>query len=132
VVLLRAVGQFLLGELYPVIEDQRLKFRVLVAAHLASTLASEVESEAEVVEGELESLAKLMPDLRPASGQAVSQRERRELLATLNQELSARLRDGRFDSQHIESIREHLKQVLIRSLAIVSPRFDTSREIETG
>jgi hypothetical protein len=129
-VLLQAIAQFLLGEVYPLIEDQRLKFRVLVAAHLASTVASELASEAELMENELGSLAKLLPHLRPAPGESSSEQERRQMLARLNQELAARLREGRFDSRQLELVRDHLKQVLTRTLAIVSPRFDTSAEIE--
>jgi hypothetical protein len=129
-VLLQAIAQFLWGEAYPLIEDQRLKFRVLIAAHLASTVASELGSEAELIENELASLTKLFPDLRPAPAESSSEQGRRQTLARLNQDLAARLREGRFDSRQLELVRDHLKQVLTRTLAIVSPRFDTSAEIE--
>ncbi len=123
--LLRAVAQFLSGEAYPAIEDKRLKFRVLIAANLANTVASELELGPSLIEGELARLEALLPDVSRAGHESPEQR-----LAHLNADLVLLLRANRFDDQQRQEVWKHVKQTLIETLGIVNPRFDTSPEIE--
>jgi Domain of unknown function (DUF6285) len=119
---LEALGRFLLEELQPAVADKRLGFRVLIAAHLASTVAAELEARPLHAQAELLRLAALLPDV-PVSSDA------RVALRDLNAALVDRLRQS--DAlQDDAGVRAHLRATLADALAVFSPRFDTSPDIE--
>ncbi len=63
-VLLTAIARFLVEEARPALADPRLNFRALIAAHLASVVASELTSDEETVTRELARLRAFFPDSR--------------------------------------------------------------------
>ena len=85
---LEALARFLLEELQPTVTDKRLAFRVLIAAHLASTLASELEVHKAHAEAEFRRLRALLPDVEVCSA------DTQAALRTLNATLAERLRRG--------------------------------------
>jgi len=120
---LEALARFLLEELQPAVKDKRLGFRVLIAAHLASTLAAELESRDARLESELQRLRGLLPDVADAS--LAREAELRQLNAALAERLrrdASGLEDG--------AVRAHLRQTLLDALQVLSPRFDTSLDVE--
>ncbi len=128
--LLQAIAKFLVGEAYPNIADKRLNFRVLIAANLANMVAAEMESELALMDAELARLAELMPDAAAGREPAQSEVERRQLLLELNRELATRIRQRRFSSKEQQRVWDHVRETLVRTLAIDNPRFDTSSQIE--
>ncbi len=120
---LEALARFLLEELQPTVTDKRLAFRVLIAAHLASTLAAELEVRQPHAEAELLRLRALLPDVAglPAETSAA--------LRTLNAALTDRLRRGEALPDDA-ALRAHLRSTLSATLSALSPRFDTSPDIE--
>lgn len=129
-VLLQAIARFLISDVYPSIPDKRLNFRVLIAAHLANMVSAEIESEHALIEAELARLTELMPDAPAAHRAAQSDAQRLQLLSELNAELAERIRQGRLSPQARRRALSHVKESLLRSLAVDNPRFDTSAEIE--
>ena len=111
--LLEAIAQFLERDLKGQIADPRLAFRVLIAAHLANTIAIELRTEAEHTAAELASLRELLAE----GGD----------LPALRRELAARLRDGRLAPERAMA---HLQATLARRLQVVSPRFDLLEVID--
>ncbi len=127
--LLQAVARFLVSEVYPSIADKRLNFRVLIAANLANMVAAEMESEHALIDAEIARLTDLMPDMaRPSAAQSES--ERFQLLSELNRELAARIRQRRLSPAERRRAWAHVRESLIRTLAVDNPRFDASPNIE--
>lgn len=121
--LLEAVARFLLEEVHGAVADQRLAFRVLVAAHLSSTLAEQLRAGDAVDRAEGDRLRALLPD-------APAPEDLREALRRLNRELARRIRERALTPDALSRARDHLRRTLLDALAIASPRFDTSSEIE--
>ena len=120
---LEALARFLLEELPPAVSDKRLAFRVLIAAHLASTVAAELDARPLHAQAELERLSALLPDVPVSSDVRVALRD-------LNAALVDRLLKG--DSLKDEAaLRAHLRATLADALGVFSPRFDTSPDIES-
>ena len=115
-VLLFAIARFLEEEVRPVVKDPRLNFRVLIATHLAATVANECRTGAH---DETEALARL----RALYGVDAPYRE-------LEARLAKDIREGTFDGAKRELVEEHVKKTLLAKLAVNSPRFDTQQEIE--
>lgn len=127
--LLQAIARFLISDLYPNIPDKRLNFRVLIAAHLANMVSAEMDSEHALIEAEIARLMELMPDASPGRLPA-SDGERLQLVAELNRELAARIRQRRLSADEARRASAHVKETLLRTLAVDNPRFDASPEIE--
>jgi len=119
---LEALSRFLLEELHPAVPDKRLAFRVLIAAHLASTLAAELDERPSHAAAELERLEALLPDVEAPTG------DTRAALRTLNAALVERLGRGRLPDD--AALRSHLRATLADALRVFSPRFDLSPDIE--
>lgn len=132
--LLAAIARFLAEEVRPTIADPRLNFRVLIAAHLAMVVGSECASEDEVDARELERFRALYPDdeqLAPhAPHKTTTHAELHALLRAYNERLAAEIRGGRLDDARRAQVSEHVKTTLLATLAVNSPRFDASVEIE--
>jgi len=120
---LEALARFLLEELQPTVTDKRLAFRVLIAAHLASTLAAELEVRQPHAEAELLRLRSLLP------GVAVSAADTAGALRALNAALVECLQGGGALPDDA-ALRAHLRKTLSDTLSALSPRFDTSLDIE--
>jgi hypothetical protein len=128
-VLLTAISRFLIEEVRPALTDSRLNFRALIAAHLASVVASELTSDEETVTRDLARLRQFFPE--PAlTAPAESLDARRALVADLNTRLAARLRERTPDPDELAAIAAALRESLREKLAIDNPRFDTSLDIE--
>src|SRR4051812_30641733 len=83
-VLLDAIASFLLTQVKPAISDPALGFRVLIAANLATVVASEIRSGDEQNAAERERLRALLPEVQGE-------------VPALNAALASRLREGRGD-----------------------------------
>jgi hypothetical protein len=114
--LLGAIARFLAEDIRPAVADPRLNFRLLVAAHLALTVANECRAGASEDGAELARLRAFYP------GSA-------ESLAELNARLAKDVREGAVPADDAR-LRDHVKKSLLAKLAINSPRFDTAPEIE--
>jgi hypothetical protein len=119
---LEALARFLLEELQPTVTDKRLAFRVLIAAHLASTLAAELDVRPLHAQAELLRLSALLPEVPVSS-------DTRLALRDLNAALVDRLLQQATPADDA-AVRAHLKATLADALSVFSPRFDTSPEIE--
>lgn len=115
--LLEALAKFLIADLQPAVKDKKLAFRVLIASHLATTLANQLRGQAERQGAELGRLREL---LGRGDGTA------REL----NAALAEKLRRGSLSAEDFEKTSAVLRQNLQDALAVVNPTFDTSAEIE--
>ena len=127
-VLLAAISRFLVEEVRPALTDPRLNFRALIAAHLASVVASEITSDEEAVTRELARLVRIFPDAPPAPSESLD--ARRKLVADLNARLATRLRAETPPPAELAQIAEILRESLREKLAVENPRFDTSLTIE--
>lgn len=119
---LEALSRFLLEELQPEVPDKRLAFRVLIAAHLAATVAAELESRGPHAEAELLRLTALLPDVPVSSDVRVALRD-------LNAALVDRLVQGNPPEDDV-ALRAHLRLTLADALSVFSPRFDRALDIE--
>ena len=126
-VLLTAISRFLIEEARPALSDPRLSFRALIAAHLASVVASELASDEDFVTRELARLRALFPE-EPMPGESLDARRAR--VAEMNARLAVRLREGVTTPAELAKIAEALRESLREKLSIDNPRFDTSPEIE--
>ena len=115
--LLFAIARFLEEDVRPQIKDARLNFRVLVATHLAATVANECRTGAQL---EAEAAARLHAIYTDAPAATY-----RELEARLATDLRAGALAGKDDL-----VQSHVKATLLAKLAVNSPRFDTRTEIE--
>ena len=120
---LEALSRFLLEELQPAVADKRLAFRVLIAAHLAATLAAELQAHRPQAEAELRRLRALLPELPVSSAETEAE------LSALNAALAERLRRGEPPADDA-ALRAHLRATLADALSVLSPRFDISSDIE--
>lgn len=128
--LLEAVAQFLMTEIQPAIADKRLGFRVLIAANLASVVASELRTEDDHHTAELLRLQALLPGMLEGDPRQLPAARRAQALSSMNHELARRLRAHRVPEEELVPVLVHLKQTLTERLSIVNPRFDTSPDIE--
>jgi hypothetical protein len=131
-VLLTAISRFLIEEVRPALTDSRLNFRALIAAHLASVVASELTSDEETVTRDLARLGQFFPESSLSVRAGESLDARRALVADLNARLAARLRERTPERDELAPIAAALRESLREKLAIENPRFDTSLEIETS
>jgi len=115
--LLEALAKFLIADLQPQVADKKLAFRVLIASHLATTLANQLRGQAERDGAELQRLRAL---LGRSDGDAQA----------LNAALAEKLRQGPLSADDFRKTAQVLQQNLQDALAVVNPTFDTSPEIE--
>ena len=120
---LEALARFLLEELQPAVKDKRLAFRVLIAAHLAATLANELEARPAHAAAEFLRLQTLLPEVK------VPPDDVHGALHILNATLVERLARGDAPADDV-ALRAHMRKTLADALRVLSPRFDTSSDIE--
>lgn len=128
--LLDALARFLMEDVRPVVADPAVSYRLLIAANLASTMAREVRTDDERDDEELARLQALLPGVVPKGATSTRRGERRAAIADLNQVLVGRLRDGTLPDDRRKAAEEHVRRTLLAELSVLSPRFDTSPEIE--
>ncbi len=124
--LLQATANFLLEEIQGAVKDKRLAFRTLIAAHLASTLAEEIRTEEARELAELGRLQALLPD----DTAPLAKLSRREQIRALSRALAKRIRSGEVPEAQLGRVRAFVRQTLMETLAVVSPTFDVSPDIE--
>lgn len=127
--LLDAVAQFLMAEVAPAVTDKKVSFRVLIAAHLASTVAQELRGESPRIDAELERLQALLPNIVHGDARKLPERERQSALDLFNEQLAIRIRKGALDRDELSKAGQHLKQTLLETLAVVNPRFETEDDL---
>src|SRR6185295_12824846 len=110
--LLEALAKFLIADLQPAVKDKKLAFRVLIASHLATTLANQLRGQAERQGAELQRLREL---LGRSDGDVQS----------LNAALAEKLRSGPLSAEDFARASAALKHNLQDALAVVNPTFDT-------
>lgn len=115
--LLEALAKFLIADLQPAVKDKKLAFRVLIASHLATTLANQLRGKAERQGAELKRLRELL-----GRGDGTTHE--------LNAALAEKLRAGPLSAEDFKKSSEVLQHNLQDALAVVNPTFDTSAEIE--
>ncbi len=115
--LLEALAKFLIADLHPTVKDKKLAFRVLIASNIAATLATQLRGQEERRGAERDRLRALL-----GRGDGT--------VPELNAALAAKLRAGGLSADEMGRIAECLKQNLQQALAVVTPSFDTSAEIE--
>src|SRR4051794_13721072 len=115
--LLEALARFLIADLQPTVKDKKLAFRVLIASNLATTLATQLRGQDERRAAERDRLRALL-----GRGDGTVQE--------LNAALAAKLRAGGLSADELGRIAVCLKENLQQALAVVTPSFDTSLEIE--
>jgi len=114
--LLDALAKFLMTDLQPTVKDKKLAFQVLIAGHLCATLATQLRTQTQRRSAELERLRELLGH----GGE----------LAQLNAELEAKLKAGSLPEQELRRISSFLKESMKEALAVSSPAFDPSEDIE--
>jgi hypothetical protein len=132
-VLLSAIARFLVEDARPALSDPRLAFRALIAANLASIVASELSSDAEATRSELTRLRALFPDAPPAGESPEGEhgeQDPRDQVVALTERLARRLREESPGQDELARIAAALRESLREKLAVDNPRFDTSPEIE--
>jgi hypothetical protein len=126
--MLLAVAKFLGTEVRPLVKDPKVSFRLLIAAHLCATVASECDGEEAQDRAELGRLVSLLADVPHAEPGSAS----RKAIAKGNAELARAIRDGAVPIDASSPAFAHIKATLVEKLAINSPRFDTRADIESG
>ena len=114
--LLQGLATFLDQDVRPTIDDRALSFRVLVASHLARSVAFEVQGGDAAVIAALERLGAEIPTEAGA---------RRTQLKALHADLAARIRAGDLP----EGIGDHVRACLRDELSLTNPRFDLSPDL---
>ncbi len=121
--LLDAVRELLTGEIMPIIRDDGLRFKVLIAANVLSIVGRELDAGDEALNKEISRLSGLLPRAYIAPEDPV-----RETIANLNYGLVKAIRKAPDDSPLLEvggDAWEHVKQTLEDQLAVANPKFDT-------
>lgn len=133
--LLRALAAFLYADVRPVLTAEShpgLRFRTLVAAHLAERMADEVAVDGQLVADELAALARaLTPASTSGTDALVGDRSaQRARIAELRTELARRIRADDLDESQRAVVRAELRAVMGARLAVQSPKFVLTDEIE--
>ena len=114
--LAEAVREFIETEVLPGIEDQRLRFRTLVALNGLGILERELRLGAPLVRREVESLMRLLARADPIPDDLD---ELRRLSGDLNRELARRIRSGDAPADALA----HLLATIADKLRVASPRY---------
>ena len=120
--LVGAVAGFLSKEIVPVVSDPRLRFRVLIAANVLGIVARELRVGEAPLLAEWQRLIALLDveaDDPPARATQL-----RNSVATMNEELCARIRAGEADAGEWRSeVLNHVEQTVIDKLQVANPKY---------
>ena len=114
--LLDAVRELLSAEILPTIQDDGLRFRVLIAANVLAIVGRELTIGEPLRQAEFDRLAKLLPEVL-RNGVDIT---------TLNSQLVAAIRSLPAEEATIApggDIWAHVKQTLIDQLIVANPKF---------
>lgn len=126
--LIAAVRQHLEAAILPAIEDRRLRFQTLVAAHVLGIVERELGLSAGQIEAEWLRLGELLADAQPlpTSQQATAIDERNRRICELIQQ-------GAFDAEPEQSkLWQHLAQTAAEKLTVANPKFLARLQREGG
>jgi hypothetical protein len=119
--LTEAVAEFLEREILPALNDQRLRFRALVAANVLKILARELEAGDAPLRAEWRRLARL---LNRGADMPARAEELRGAVLQMNRELAARIRAGEADeAEFFNAALAHAEATAIEKLQIANPRY---------
>lgn len=120
--LVEAVAQFLSQEIVPQMNDQRSRFRSLIAANVLTVVARELAAGETPLLAEWQSLGILLGDMNSQAPERAA--ELQSAVLARNRELCARIRAGDFDNHtRGELLHEHLTATVIDKLRIANPRY---------
>lgn len=115
--LIDSVRRFLEEEVLPASADQRLKFRVRVAAHVLAVAARERHLERGLLEAESARLEALLPE----AGRSLVPGPVEARIEALNEVLASAIRAGRLDAAPGTPVWEHLRRTAVEKLEIANP-----------
>lgn len=119
--LVEAVAQFIDQEIVPQAQNQRSRFRSLIAANVLSIVARELAAGDEPLLAEWHSLGTLLGDISSQAPERAA--DLRAAVVARNRELCARIRAGDFDYEAERALlNEHLVAVTTDKLRIANPR----------
>ncbi len=119
--LLEALADFLEKEAVPVVEDPRLRFRLMIAGNLARILEREADLEETLLQSERKRLLPLLGKELPGTDPSGS-RLRKEVL-NLNQDFRRRIRAGEMDKGGAaQKAFAHALATLEGKLAVANPK----------
>lgn len=119
--LIAAVRQHLETAVLPTIDDQRLRFQTLVAAHVLSVVERELELGDEQLQAEWQRLDTLLHEEQQLPP---SHAERAAALQARNRRLCELIRAGAFDQDsEQDALWQHLQQSAVAKLAVANPKF---------
>ncbi|MEW6777213.1 MAG: DUF6285 domain-containing protein [Bdellovibrionota bacterium] len=119
--LLEALADFLEREAVPVVEDPRLRFRLMIAGNLARILEREADLEETLLQSERKRLLPLLGKGLPGTDPSGSQL--REEVLNLNQDFGRRIRAGEMDmGPAAQKAFAHALATLEGKLAVANPK----------
>ena len=116
--LLEAAREFLSGELLDALTDERMRFRVRIAANLLAIAQREIERGAAALAAERSRLERLLPD-HPTPPIASAE----SAVEAFNTVLSRRLREGSIDASVGSAVWRHVVETTLEKLEIANPAF---------
>ena len=116
--LVSSVQQFLESEVLPVTTDQRLRFRVRIAANVLAIVERELELGRELEDAELRRLRALMGK---AGGMSIG--DEKSQLLELNEELARRILDKEIEAQPGSAVWQHLRRTVVEALTVANPGY---------
>lgn len=122
--LLLALQQFLSNDVAPALDDRALRFRALIASHLAGQIERELGARDALDAAERDGLVDLLGDA--ASDHLGGPAE----LTALRTELARQIRTDELADSALADVRSHLLETLAGALSVINPKFDLRHEIE--
>jgi DNA-binding GntR family transcriptional regulator len=120
--LVEAVAQFINQEIIPQAQDQRNRFRSLVAANVLNIVARELAAGEEPLLAEWHSLGTLLDDISSQAPERAA--DLQADVVARNEQLCARIRSGDFDGAAARTLLdEHLLAVVTDKLRIANPPY---------
>lgn len=128
--LVEAVARFLGDEVVPILADQRMRFRILIAANVLSVVARELAAGEALLLAEWQRLATLLdqPDHEPPP----RAKDLHAAVELLNRELCRRIRAGEADiGPWHDAVFTHVQMTVVEKLQVTNPRFVPTVEADS-
>lgn len=117
--LVRAVKEHIEREVLPALSNPKLRYQTLVAAHVLSVVAREIELGESTARAELESLRAL----QPGGAELPTLAEVDAELLVQNRALAAAIRAG--TAGESVALRAHLRRATLAKLSIANPTYES-------